>query len=227
MSVSSRLASHTISFNLGPSKDTEGKPSGRFLPHVVDLYLDYNCPYSGKMFNKVYDGLFVNIRSNSVVESDSTPSSQVLFVFHQVPQPWHPTSTLMHEAALAVAQLTQSPEKFWKFSKALFDNQVQYFDSETYHETRPQTYERLAQLAASTVGVDKAAVLELITVAPAVEGKPHNNGNKVAVDFKYNVRYARQIGVHVTPTVAVDGIIDNTIESSFSSDQWIERLSKL
>lgn len=44
---------------------------------------------------------------------------------HQI-QPWHPSSTLVHEAALAVGLI--APEGFWDYSKALFDCQETYFD---------------------------------------------------------------------------------------------------
>ncbi len=35
-----------------------------------------------------------------------------------------------------------------------------------------------------------------------------------------HTRYSRQNGVHASPTVAVNGIVDANIQSSWSLDQW-------
>jgi hypothetical protein len=42
-------------------------------------------------------------------------SSKVQILFRQQIQPWHPSSTLVHEAGVAVLKL--QPAKFWDFSK--------------------------------------------------------------------------------------------------------------
>ena len=86
----------------------------------------------------------------------------------------HPSSTLCHEAATAV--LLHNPDKFWPFSKALFDKQIEFFDVNVVHESRNQTYERLAEIAAS-VGVDKAAILKMLTVPDKPNGDSYNVGN--------------------------------------------------
>jgi hypothetical protein len=75
--------------------------------HTLELYLDYVCPYSAKMFNTVYTSVFPLIRQKH--------SSKVQIIFRQQIQPWHPSSTLVHEAGIAVLKL--QPTKFWDFSK--------------------------------------------------------------------------------------------------------------
>ena len=75
--------------------------------HTLELYLDYVCPYSLKMFNTMYTSVFPLIREKY--------SSKVQVIFRQQIQPWHPSSTLVHEAGVAVLKL--QPAKFWDFSK--------------------------------------------------------------------------------------------------------------
>jgi hypothetical protein len=82
---------------------------------------------------------------------------------------------LTHEAAVAV--LYVSPDKFWPFSKALFDKQIEFFDVNVVNETRNQTYGRLADIAAS-VGVDREAILKLLFVADKPKGDSYNIGNQ-------------------------------------------------
>lgn len=101
-------------------------------------------------------------------------------------QPWHPSSTLVHEAAVAVLRI--APEKFWEFSEALFKKQTEYFDEAVVDETRNQTYKRLAALAGS-VGIDEGKVYELLEVK---NGEPRNAGNQVSNDFKFIIKVRRR-----------------------------------
>lgn len=75
--------------------------------HTLELYLDYVCPFSQKMFNTVYTSVLPLIRQKY--------ASKVQILFRQQIQPWHPSSTLVHEAGVAVLKI--EPGKFWDFSK--------------------------------------------------------------------------------------------------------------
>lgn len=111
---------------------------------------------------------------------------KVQFIFRQQVQPWHPSSTLVHEAGLAV--LRTQPDKFWDFSKALFDKQTEYFDANVVNETRNKTYERLSKLA-SEVGVDQKKIYGLLEISdkPDKDGGL-NVGNGVTDDLKIVVK---------------------------------------
>ena len=45
-------------------------------------------------------------------------------------------------------------------------------------------------------------------------------------ELKVLVKINRMQGVHVTPTVVFNGVVENGISSSFSGDQWEEWLEK-
>ncbi|KAJ5362270.1 hypothetical protein N7541_003114 [Penicillium brevicompactum] len=111
------------------------------------------------------------------------PRLQVIFRQHI--QPWHPSSTLTHEAGAAVLRI--APEKFWEFSAALFKRQTEFFDISVVNETRNKTYERLAGVAAS-VGVDGQKLLELLTISETSEDGQLNTGNQVTNDIKWMVK---------------------------------------
>ncbi|EED15995.1 conserved hypothetical protein [Talaromyces stipitatus ATCC 10500] len=160
-------------------------------PHTIELYLDYVCPFSAKLFNTFYTSVKPIIAKRY--------SSNVQVIFKQQIQPWHPSSTLVHEAGAAVLKI--APEKFWEFSQALFNSQKEYFDEKVVNETRNETYKRLAALAA-TVGVDEKKVFDLLIIKEADEAA--NKGNGVTNDMKLMVKANRVIGVHVTPTVFFD-----------------------
>jgi hypothetical protein len=67
------------------------------------------------MFDTVYDSVIPLVKSKY--------ADNVQIIFRQQIQPWHPSSTLVHEVGAAVLQT--NPGKFWEFSKVsnhtLFD----------------------------------------------------------------------------------------------------------
>ena len=125
--------------------------------------------------------------------------SKVRFILRQQIQPWHPSSTLVHEAGAAVIKV--APNKFVEFSTTLFDQQKDYFDVNVVKEERNQTYKRLSELAGS-VGIDSGKIYSLLEVSakPGEDGSL-NIGNGVTDDIKQMVKANRLTGVHVTPTV--------------------------
>lgn len=190
---------------------TLGPLTGR--TNSIEIYLDYVCPYSVKIYKK--------LRSTIIPKLNELYPNRFNFIFRHQIQPWHPSSTLVHEAAIAVSLI--APEKFWEFSDALFEHSQDYYDEPVYNETRKETYVRLAKLAQDSVGVDPEKFLELVSI-PAGSG---NSGNLLAADVKYFIRQARQNSIHVSPTVVINGITDSSIESSTELDRWIEKANAL
>ncbi|EEQ34947.1 conserved hypothetical protein [Microsporum canis CBS 113480] len=190
--------------------------------HTLELYLDYVCPFSALLFGTFYKDVLPSLPENI--------SSCLTVIFRPQIQPWHPSSTLVHEAALAVLKL--APEKFWHFSSVLFEHQKEYFDLSVVNETRGMTYKRLAKLASEEAGVDDKAMRDLLYVGYERVGadKNLNIGNGVTEDVKAITRANRVVGVHVTPTVFFNswckGIVEMIIDSKFTKEQWIEWLEE-
>lgn len=131
----------------------------------------------------------------------------------------------MHEAGAAVLRV--APDKFWKFSERLFERQKEFFDVNVVSEARNETYKRLAKLAGDVEGIDESKILKLLTVGdkPGKDGSL-NIGNEVTNDVKLMVKANRVTGVHVTPTVMWDGVVEGSISSSWTKEQWEEWLEK-
>lgn len=151
-------------------------------------------------------------------------ASNLSIILRQQVQPWHPSSTLVHESALAVLRLDSS--KFWEYSSALFAAQKEYFDANVVNEVRNDTYKRLAKLGAS-VGVDEGKMYDLLKISdqPDRDGGL-NVGNQVTADLKVVIKMARLVGVHVSPTAVFDGVVNNEIASSWGVKEWEEWLEK-
>lgn len=147
-------------------------------------------------------------------------SGKVQLVVHNVPQPWHCQSPLMHEVFFAVKAL--KPEALLAFVGALYASQEQFYDEATCDMTRNQIYTALADIAAG-VGVDKAAVLDYVAIAPSAEGG--NTGNKATQAIKWAVKFHRCRGMHVTPTVLCNGLEAPQVSSGWTPEQWKEFLA--
>lgn len=208
MAVPPKFAGHKLEF----------APSVPRAAHTLEFYADYCCPFSAKMFATLVETVAPAVRANPAW------ARSLVVVFRQQVQPWHPSSTLMHEAALAVLRL--SPAAFWSFSAALFDCQADFFDVSVVDEPRNQTYRRLARLAAKTAAVEEKDVYALLEVPskPAEDGAL-NVGNAVTDDLKLLTKMNRLVGIHVTPTVVFDGVVHD-IGSAWTGDQWNEWLTK-
>ena len=192
--------------------------TGAEAKHTIELYLDYVCPFSAKMFKTIQTSV------RPIIEKKYSKPG-VRLIFRQQIQPWHPCSTLVHEAGAAVLKV--APSQFWQFSELLFERQKDYFDANVVHEARNATYERLAQLAGQIHGIKEKEIFDLLKVEdkPAEDGGL-NSGNKVTDDVKLMVKANRLTGVHVTPTVIFNGIEEKSISSSFTAEQWDEWLEK-
>jgi len=217
MALPPRFSGQLLSLHK-PLPPTPGHPST--ASHTIELYLDYVCPFSAKLFSTFYTSVVPLIRQNYLIPG-------VRIIFRQQIQPWHPSSTLTHEAGAAVLRV--APEKFWEFSGLLFERQKEFFDVAVVKEGRNETYERLARLAGEVLGGDDSEkeIYELLCVSdkPGEDGGL-NVGNQVTDDVKYMVKANRLTGVHVTPTVVFDGTVEGSISSSWTKDQWEEWLVK-
>ncbi|KAF8940657.1 hypothetical protein EDD21DRAFT_375990 [Dissophora ornata] len=184
--------------------------------HTLELYLDYVCPFSAKIWNQVYNNVLPWLAENH-------PGRVQVIVRNQI-QPWHPASILTAEAALAVEKL--DPSQFASYSNLLFTQQKKFFDEAVVDKSRSEQYRDLASLVSSSLSsssLTQEAVYSLLQITPVQDpSQSTNTGNKVTNDIKYFVKLGRQNGIHVSPTAVWDGIVENSISSGWSLDNWKE-----
>ena len=172
-------------------------------PIKVELFLDLVCPFSRKMWGVI---------TSAVLAKYGGPCE---FRVHQVPQPWHPAGAWVHEAALAVQQV--APDKYVPFVDSVYAefDKGRFKDDDTWSKTRPQVYDELLDLAASA-GAERSAVAAVLAPNPG----GGNAGTGATQALKWAVKFHRCRGVHVTPTVHVNGLEAGIISSGWTADQW-------
>lgn len=208
MSIPSHAVGHVIQAGAGAD------------PVLVEVYLDATCPFSGKMVKVLFGG-------GGGAASVLATHSGVRFVVHQVPQPWHAQSTLVHEALFAVRRLlpSASDARFLAFIVLLHERQTDFFDVNAWSLTRADIHAKLAALALDAAGVD---ILPLLAINEAEKAKGMlNPGSGVTADLKLACRFHRVRGVHATPTVFVNGIEATAVSSGWTHEQWAAFLAPL
>jgi len=185
-----------------------GRPDA---PHTLDVFLDYVCPFSEKL-SRTIDKIV-----KPWVEVGGRYEGKIKIIFRNQVQPWHGSSTFTHESGLAVARVT--PQNFWPFSLLLLQRQEEYYDIPTSTLTPMQIREKLASLYAET-GVTSDQVE---TFRDLLRNKSTPNGGvSVTDELKYTIKFSRQNGVHVSPSVLWDGILVNEVSSSWGEPEWKE-----
>ncbi|KAF8632314.1 hypothetical protein AX15_001937 [Amanita polypyramis BW_CC] len=179
-------------------------------PHTLDVFLDYVCPYSAKLFRTI-DSVV-----KPLVEEGGKYHGKVKVIFRPQVQPWHATSTYTHEAGIAA--IAASPENFYKFALLLFKRQEEFFDIPVLNLTAIQIRAKLAEIAAEVMPEDAVTKFEDLLKN---KGSP-NGGVSVTDNLKYNIKYGRQNSIHVSPTVLWDGLVAPEISSSWGEVEWTE-----
>ncbi|KAL6942066.1 hypothetical protein ACO0QE_003231 [Hanseniaspora vineae] len=173
-------------------------------PNLVELYLDYNCPFCFKIFKKWDDA--------KLFDKETLTKYNLAYRFNHVIQPWHPFGTLVHELGIVAGLL--KPEAFWTYSMVLFRDSKELWSEEyTQKKTTIELYKELSEHCEKHTGLK----------ADIVYDKLNGSGKEETIKaVKYFTRYHRQNGVHMTPTIAVNGIILGNIESSTDPEKVLE-----
>ena len=183
----------------------------------IELFLDLICPFSAKMFNAVHKEVIPKMAGKDIS-----------FVVQQVPQPWHPQGTYVHEAALAVKQV--SPTAYPAYVQAVYDsfvNDGKFKDDDVIDKTRKDIYGDLVGLL-KVPGNDVLNAVDSTAVAKLLElTSTGNSGTSMTQHIKWACKYHRTRGVHVTPTVHVNGLEAGIISSGWTGEQWEKFLAPM
>ena len=110
------------------------------------------------------------------------------------------------------------------YQRLLFASRDQFVDAVVMDESRTSISQRLAALAATLDGVEEEAVMERLKVI--VTDTQKNSGSASIRVLKFYVKQHRQLGIHVTPTCRINGMIVET-SSSWTLKEWQDYLDPM
>ncbi|CAK0858011.1 unnamed protein product [Prorocentrum cordatum] len=145
----------------------------------------------------------------------------IQWLYCNVIQPWHPQSAVMHEACMAVAAV--KPEAVWKFCSAVYDQQENFFDDKVRSKSANTLHDELCTIAAEATGIPKSDLGAQL----ALKSGGGNAGCQITQLVKWYTKMHRVRGVHVTPTVFVNGTEAPQVGSGWSAAEWKDFLDPM
>lgn len=167
-------------------------------PRILEVFLEPTCPFSVKAFEKL-DHLL-----NVAGEDELT----VIIRLHS--QPWHMFSAVIVRCILAAARLPGGKDN----AKAVMQCVGEYreeFEFEN-HAGGPNLDSTPNDIIRRIEGYSGLALAEAFA-APELEH-----------DIKWQAKYSRQNGIHVSPTFMVDGLVMPGMSSGDSVAQWCKQI---
>ena len=174
---------------------------------TLEVFIDYCCPFSARIFHRL---------TTEVIPLYNKEKPKIKLIFQQIPQPWHPQSSTMHESVCAVRHLN-GINTTNQYQTLLCASREQYTDAICQNESRNAISARLSQLAGTIEGVDAAAVLDRMVVRVTETQK--NGGSDSIRVLKFYVKQHRQLGIHVSPTCRINNMIVDT-SSGWTLEEW-------
>lgn len=165
---------------------------------TFEVFLEPTCPFSVRAFSKLDDLL--------ALAGDDRLSVRIWL--HS--QPWHLFSGIICRAILA-ASTTEGGKEAAKRVMAGIAAHREDFEFED-HRTGPNLDTTLNDLIARIETVSGVEVVEAFQISGLEQ------------TVKAHTRYARQNGIHVSPTFMIDGLIDPAISSGDSVEDWMKKI---
>jgi Thioredoxin len=168
-------------------------------PRVLEVFLEPTCPYSVKTFNKLDDLL-----------AQAGEDRLTIWIRLQS-QPWHMYSGVIVRCILAASTLPAGKAAAKAVMAAIAAHREEFeFERHCRGPNLDATPNDIIRRIETYGGVPVADAFAI----PDLDR-----------EVKWHSRYARQNGIHVSPTFMVNGLVQNDMSSGDSIADWLRRLS--
>jgi len=165
---------------------------------VLEVFLEPTCPFSVLAFNKL----------PALLNAAGPEKMQIKIRLQS--QPWHMFSGIIVRYILAASTLNEGHHAVKTVMQSVADHREEFeFIDHCRGPNLHTTPEQLLQRLVSYSGVDVREIFDHTTLQDLV---------------KRQTKYARQNGIHVSPTFMVNGLVQPDWSSQDSVEEWIEKL---
>jgi len=165
---------------------------------IFEVFLEPTCPFSVRAFNKL-DALLKQVGEEKMTLKIRLQS-----------QPWHLYSGVIVRYILAASTLPEGKAAAKKVMQAVADHREEFeFTDHSHGPNMDATPNQILTRLREYSGVDARAAFEHAAL---------QNG------IKWHCKYARQNGIHVSPTFMINGLVQPDIGSGDEVDTWAQRL---
>ncbi|MBW0003911.1 MAG: thioredoxin [Hyphomicrobiales bacterium] len=168
-------------------------------PHLFEVFLEPTCPFSSKALFKLDDLL------------EQAGDDRITIKVRLQSQPWHMYSGVIVRCILAASTLELGKEAAKAVMLAVAKHRDEFeFERHCRGPNLDCTPNELIARIEDYSGIRLAEAFAI----PDLDR-----------EIKRHCRYARQNGIHVSPTFMIDGLVQADMSSGDTVEQWISHLS--
>jgi hypothetical protein len=167
----------------------------------LEVFLEPTCPYSKRAFEKLQPLL------------DAAGADRLIIRVRFVSQPWHLYSGVVTKAILA-ASATEGGKETALRAMAGIDRHREEFEFEGH-------------CSGANMQRTPADILRHVSELAAVDLTAAFCWKSVDRALRWHVKYCRQNGVHVSPSFAINRILEPAMSSGQTVDEWLDVLQLL
>lgn len=167
-------------------------------PRTFEVFLEPTCPFSVRAFNKL----------NALLEL--VGDDKITVKIRLQSQPWHLFSGVIVRCILAASTLPDGRDAARKVMQAVADRREEF--EFTDHCSGPNMNATPQEIIARIEKYSGITLAEAFA-RPALQA-----------EIKWHCKYARQNGIHVSPTFMVNGLVQADLGSGDDISVWAERL---
>jgi hypothetical protein len=167
-------------------------------PKVLEVFLEPTCPYSARAFGKL-DQLLAEAGEDRLT---------IKIRLHS--QPWHMFSPVLVRAIVAATTLPRGKDAAKLVLTAIFGRIKEFeFDHHATGPNRDASPNDLIRRIEGYTGLELMAAFDNVSLDKAI---------------RWEARYARQNGIHVSPSFMIDGLFQPDMSSGDEVSAWLKKL---
>jgi hypothetical protein len=167
-------------------------------PRVFEMFLEPTCPYSCRAFGKIDETLA------------SAGEDRITIKIRLQSQPWHMYSGVVTRCVIAASTLPEGKAAARKVLAAVAAHRDEFeFEKHAGGANMEATPNQIIARLEGYSGVklkDAFAITDLDR------------------EIKWHCKYARQNGIHVSPTFMIDGLVQADMGSGDAVSSWVAKL---
>ncbi|MBY3158878.1 thioredoxin domain-containing protein [Rhizobium laguerreae] len=166
-------------------------------PGIFEAFLEPTCPYSVRAFNK-FDQLL-----------SQAGEDKITVKIRLQPQPWHMYSGVLVRCIIAASTLEGGKETAKQVISAIAAHREEF------------EFERHA--SGPNMDVTPNQIIERLEGYSGVKLKEAFAIPDLDREIKWHCKYARQNGIHVSPTFMIDGLVQPDMSSGDEVGSWVKK----
>ena len=168
-------------------------------PRVFEMFLEPTCPFSARAFGKIDETL------------GTAGEDRITLKIRLHSQPWHLYSGVVTRCVVAASTLPEGKAAARRVLAAVAENR-EAFEFEK-HAGGANMDATPREIIARLEGYSEVKLAEAFAI-PDLDR-----------EVKWHCKYARQNGVHVSPTFMIDGLVRSDMGSGDAVSAWVEKLA--